>query len=222
MQEDSSVVALATSADAVEAGQSVTFTATVTASSGMPTGTITFEDGTTVLALTVLCATSAGAQASFTTSGLAIGSHAITAIYSGDNSFNGNASVPALQTVSQDVTTTTLSSSAPLSTANQSVTFTAVVTGSQGGTPTGTITFEDGNTVLDTATLSACTGGAQATYTTSGLAAGPHAISAIYSGDSTFAASTSAELDQTVSDSNAVGSSTVLSSSTNLTAPTPR
>jgi hypothetical protein len=52
--------------------------------------------------------------------------------------------------------------------------------------PTGTVTFTDNGTAMGTVTLS----GRTATLTTSSLTAGVHAITASYSGDSTFAAST--------------------------------
>ena len=84
-------------------------------------------------------------------------------------------------------------SSANPSTPGQSVTFTATVTGS-GGTPSGTVTFKDGTTTLGTGALS----GGSATYATTSLALGPHSITAVYPGDSTFGGSTSPVLTQTV------------------------
>src|SRR6185437_10852357 len=64
------------------------------------------------------------------------------------------------------------------------------------GTPTGTVTFDDGTTALCTAVaLSAGT----ATCATSSLAAGSHSISASYSGDATYNAATSNTVTQTVS-----------------------
>lgn len=69
-------------------GQSVTFTAMVTATSpgsGTPTGTVTFEDGANVLQANV---TLSGGQATFTTSSLALGTHSITVVYSGDGNFS--------------------------------------------------------------------------------------------------------------------------------------
>ena len=65
------------------AGQTVTFTATVTSAAGAPTGTVTFEDGTTVLGTAPLNA----GVATFAISTLAVGSHTITAAYSGDTDF---------------------------------------------------------------------------------------------------------------------------------------
>jgi hypothetical protein len=70
-------------------GQSVTFTATVTPSltTQVPTGTVKFADGATILATVSL---DQNGQASFTTSGLGLGTHTIRTKYSGDPSFNPN------------------------------------------------------------------------------------------------------------------------------------
>jgi titin len=62
------------------------------------------------------------------------------------------------------------------------------------GTPTGSVTFKDGTTVLGTKTLSS----GKATLTTSTLAAGTHSITAVYGGNADFAGSTSRVLIQTV------------------------
>jgi hypothetical protein len=87
--------------------------------------------------------------------------------------------------------TTSLSSSQNPSSAGQPVTFTATVTGFA---PTGTVTFFDGGTQIGTATLS----GGTASFTTSSLAVGRHAITARYSGDINNTPSTSAALIQNV------------------------
>jgi hypothetical protein len=88
---------------------------------------------------------------------------------------------------------TTLASSQNPSSFGQSVTFTTTVAG--GITPTGTVTFKDGATVLGTSTLNAS---AQASFTTASLSIGTHAITATYSGDPNNFSSTSAVLNQAV------------------------
>ena len=70
-------------------GAPITFTAAVTGGSGAPTGSVTFRDGTTQLGSPVPVASG---QASLTTSTLSAGTHAISAIYSGDGSFTGSTS----------------------------------------------------------------------------------------------------------------------------------
>jgi hypothetical protein len=75
-----------------------------------------------------------------------------------------------------------------------SLTFVATVSSAASGTPTGSVTFCDGTTSLGNETLT----GATATYTTTTLSAGTHSITATYSGDTNFMASTSAVLTQLV------------------------
>ena len=91
--------------------------------------------------------------------------------------------------------TTAVASSLNPSLAGQSVTFTATVTSTAGGTPTGTVTFFDGTTSLGTGGLNAS---GVATYATTALASGSRSITANYGGDANYAASTSSLLGQTV------------------------
>src|SRR5207245_2855050 len=71
-------------------GQAVTFTVTVTPSTGtaVPNGTVTFMDGTTTLGTKTL----SSGKAAFATTSLAIGAHLITAVYGGGTNFNGSTS----------------------------------------------------------------------------------------------------------------------------------
>ncbi len=91
-------------------------------------------------------------------------------------------------------TSANLVSSVNPAAARTPVTFTAIIsTGS--GIPTGTVTFKDGPTIIGTATLA----GGRAAFTTSSLTVGTHLITAVYAGNATFAASTSAALVQAIS-----------------------
>ena len=65
-------------------GQSVSFTATVSSSSGVPIGLVTFKDGATSLGTVTL---NASGQASFSTAALSVGTHTITAAYGGSVNF---------------------------------------------------------------------------------------------------------------------------------------
>ena len=105
-------------------------------------------------------------------------------------------------------TTTAIMSSVNPSSFNQSVTFTTTVTPQAGGTPTGSINFSDGTATLGVVALTNGT----ASLNFSMLAAGAHAITASYGGDASFGPSTSAALNQTVSQAT---TATVLSSSAN-------
>ena len=73
----------------------VTFTASVTAAAGTPTGSIAFFDGTTELGSGALSAGSA----TYTTSSLTAGSQSITAVYSGDQNFSSVTSATLAQVV---------------------------------------------------------------------------------------------------------------------------
>jgi hypothetical protein len=111
-----STTTLALSPTSLGLGQSVTFTATVAAAtSGTPTGSVTFLDGTTVLGSSVI----ASGKAVYTTSALAVGSHTITANYGGDTNFNVSSAVSATNAVAVnalDFTMTTTNSSVTVTT----------------------------------------------------------------------------------------------------------
>lgn len=92
-------------------------------------------------------------------------------------------------------TTTQLVSSLNPSTYGNAVTFTATVTGA-GSTPTGTVKFLRGTSLLGKSTLSG--GTAAFTAQPTQLGAGTLSITAVYAGDSSHAASTSSVLQQVV------------------------
>ena len=87
-------VTVASSLNPSVAGQTVTFTATV--SGAAPTGSITFKDGATTLGTATL---NGSGQATLSTSSLNAGSHSITAVYGGDAGNNGGTSAALTQTV---------------------------------------------------------------------------------------------------------------------------
>ncbi len=211
---------LASSANPSKVNQSVTFTATVSGSGGSPTGTVTFNDLSTASTIGTATISTVGGQqqASVSISFAAVSTHNIQATYNGDSTFAGSTSSTLSQmVVSGTATTTTLASSANRSKVNQSVTFTATVSGS-GGAPTGTVTFNDLSTAstIGTATISTVGGQQQATVTTSFPAVSTHNIQATYNGDSTFAGSTSNTVSQMVLAT--IGSTTTLTSSPNPSA----
>jgi hypothetical protein len=91
-------------------GQSVTFTATVTSGAGVPAGTVTFTEGTTVWASGVTV--DGAGQAAFSTAALAVGSHTFTATFTGASGW-GNSSGDdsgAPQVVNPSATTVTFTS----------------------------------------------------------------------------------------------------------------
>jgi len=86
--------ALASSINPAYSGEIVTFTATINPSiTSTPTGTVQFKDGASNLGSAVNCLAAAGntCTAQVSTSTLTIGTHSISATYSGDANFVGSA-----------------------------------------------------------------------------------------------------------------------------------
>lgn len=190
-------VGLSSSANPVEAGSPVTFTATVSGTGLTPTGTVIFTiDGTNFGSVAI----DASGDATFIIDSLAVGSHTVTATYSGDVNYAGETTSPVTQVVNAVATGTAVTSSQNPSSLGDDVTFTAAVTG---GSPTGTVTFSvDGSDVASNVPLVS----GQASFTTNSLAAGSRAVVATYSGDIIHATS-SGSLTQTV---NALGTVTIV------------
>jgi hypothetical protein len=86
---------LASSLNPSVVGNAVTFTATVSAPGGTPSGTVEFMDGPATLG----SATLATGAASLATSALTTGPHSIVAVYAGDGAFPGSASSVLVQAV---------------------------------------------------------------------------------------------------------------------------
>src|SRR5437867_2144781 len=177
------------------AGQAVTLSTTVTAvapAAGVPTGTVTFMDGATVLGT----ATLTNGSASLVTSTLTTGNHSLTTVYSGSANFNASTSATVIHTVNPGSTSTSLSSTPNPSTLGQTVTLSATVSAVAPavGVPTGTVTFRDGATSLGVVTLV----NGSASLTVSTLTTGSHSLTAVYSGSPNFLASTSPVVTQIV------------------------
>jgi len=172
-------------------GQNVTFTATVNRGTGInaPTGTVSFQEGTTVLGTGAVDGTG---KATFQTTALAAGPHSITALYGGDTLYLSSTSSALVVTVTAPgptATTTGLAASTNGSVFGAAVDLTATVAHSTGAAaPTGTVTFTDGATVLGSTAVDAQ---GSAVLHISTLGVGGHSITASYSGDSNYASSTS-------------------------------
>jgi len=136
------------------------------------------------------------------------GTQTVTATDPVQTTIKGSASITV--TVAP-ATSTSLTASLNPSVFGQGVTFTATVTSLTLGTISGTVTFKDGAAVLSTGTVSS----GKATLLTSALSAGTHSITAVFSGSSSFGASTSAPLSHTV---NKASTSAAVSSSLNPSA----
>src|SRR5208337_3146068 len=196
VNQASTTTALAVDQNPSAYGQSVTFTASVTPVSpgaGVATGTVTFKDGTTVLGYRTL---GSNGIATFSTSALAVGSHSITTTYGGDTNFVGSASASLSETVDKNgVTMVTVTSSADPSVLNQPVIFTVTVSAAKSsGIPTGKVQFQIDGTNFGTAV--SLSNGSATSRPIQTLKLGNHTITAAYSGDANFAASTSPGLTQ--------------------------
>jgi hypothetical protein len=187
-------------------GQQVTFTASVSASIGTPTGTITFEDGANIIGSVSIN----GSAVALTTSLLAAQSHSISAVYSGDATHQTSTSSPVTQVVNQATSTTALVSSSNPSLFGQTVTFTATVTPQFSGIATGSVVFLDGSNAIGAGELAGNVG----TFSASSLTTGSHKITAVYGGDQNFIFSSSSALTQVVQAPTATALSSSLNPST--------
>ena len=214
------------SANPVGYDKSVELTATVTAApgGGMPTGTVTFQDGSTVLGSSPLVV---GTQAGTGVATMAVspllslpngvdpppwstaGPQPITATYSGDANDQGSTSAVFTQVVEKIGDTLAVGVTNPLIVGQPVTLFAGVqtlliadpfrshVTGIGG-----TVTFYDGSTTLGTIpVVSGPTGRLELVYgsaslTLPSLALGPHAFRATYSGDPDFSPNAATAPDQ--------------------------
>ncbi|MGW7690109.1 Ig-like domain repeat protein [Streptomyces asiaticus] len=177
-------------------GQSVTFVAQVAPAppgAGAPTGTVTFDFGDGTPTVTPPLANGA-ATVAHTYTDVAGSPYAVTATYNGDTNFTSSVGTDS-HTVEQAGTATSVTSAPDPSAVGEPVTVTATVTAvSPGaGTPTGTVTLDFGDgTPPVTAPLTGDTVAATHTYTSA--TGSPYSITATYSGDSNFSASTATGL----------------------------
>jgi hypothetical protein len=201
---------LSTSTTTAVFGQFETLTATVTSPAGTPIGTVFFRDGDTLLGSALL---DAAGRATLSTS-LFVGTHSLTASFFGVTGFAASTSAAVAVTVNPVATTLNLVSSVNPAVTGQAVTFTATVAAASpgAGTPTGTVTFKDGNVVLGTVAVG--TGG-KATFTTSFSIAGGHAITAVYSGSPIFVGGSQSLTEQVNAAPTRQATTTSLSASAN-------
>jgi hypothetical protein len=182
----SSSIAVASSLPVSNYGDSVIFTATITPTGTVAaTGTVKFLDAGVQIGTGTLVGTTN--QTTFTTSTLAVGSHAITVTYPGDNNNGASSSAAIAQTVNKAQTSTTEVASPTTGIAGASVAIKATVKTIAGAAITsGTVTFTGAGTTAISATLTAA-GTATINPT---LAPATYSIVATYGGDSNDGSST--------------------------------
>ena len=187
-------------------------------------GTVTFKDGGTILATlpitggelqpstTLGGGGSSGTFGSFTGGAvsynapyLAVGTHNLTAAFSGNASYSASTSTPALPvTVTQAPSFVTIEANYLQPLANTPVTLTSSVALGNGGSVnapiTGMITFYDGATALGSAVISgqSSPGLYAAILNVTFAATGAHYIQAVYAGDANVTGSASSAVTVTV------------------------
>jgi sugar lactone lactonase YvrE len=125
---------------------------------------------------------------------LAAGSYTITATFTPtDTTIYASTSASVALAVAKATPALALTSSAASVGVGSAVTFTATLT-SSAGTPSGSVSFYDGTTLLGTGTLAL----GVVTYTTTNLPVGALSITAVYGGDSNFSTLTSLGLTESV------------------------
>lgn len=110
--QSSTAVVVSSSQSKVASGTAVTLTAQVSGGSKIPSGSVTFYDGTTALGN---AADLSNGKATLQVSTLAIGTHSITATYSGDSSHTGSTSQPFYEAITGVTTLQVVASSGGLS-----------------------------------------------------------------------------------------------------------
>jgi sugar lactone lactonase YvrE len=185
-------VALSVDTNPSGLGDKVTFTAVVSETQGttVPTGTVTFYDGTTAISGDVTL--SSNGIVTFSTTTLSLGQHTINANYSGDNS-NAASTASVTQSVLQSTTIAVVSSAATAA-VSQPLTFTATISATTPVT-SGTVTFYDGATAIGAGSVGS---NSKASFTISTLTGGIHNITAKFAGDTSNKGSTSPVLVQTI------------------------
>jgi hypothetical protein len=190
---------------------------TTSSPDGIPTGTVTVYDNGT--SLTKLVLNSAG-LAELQTGSLAVGTHALTFSYSGDNSLNAYTSPSLTLTITQGIAQLTVTTSEGIQT-NTSLNVPVIVSASMGQLPvTGTVTVAVAGQ-SQTVQLQQGNYGGSVAYGYGNAAfsipqAGTYTITGSYSGNSYLAATTSSN-SITIAAAGALATSTTaltLSSST--------
>jgi autotransporter-associated beta strand protein len=167
-------------------GQTIHLSATVTAPFGVPTGTVTFLDQGNPIGSGPVNTSTSTATVTVPVSGLAFGSHSLTAQYSSDGNFQGSGSPSAFSQSVAAASTSTTASSTNQSAAYGEPVITATVSNTSPGStakPAGKVVFAVNNgstTVTETDTLLS-DGTAKLQMV---LAPGSYTITATYNEDS--------------------------------------
>lgn len=174
---------------------SVVLTATPPATA---TGTVYFYDGSLVLGSATISTTTH--LATLTIATLTAGTHSITATYAGNGTLAASTSLPMTFVTTQNKPTLSLTSqqannAQSMASMNAVLTLVPAITSTAGANPapSATVQFLDGTTVLGTAPLTYTLNYHfyTAASTFGPFKPGPHALTAVFPGDTNYAAATS-------------------------------
>jgi hypothetical protein len=202
---------------------------------GTATGTVTFKDGGTVLST---ASVSAAGTAEFNGAGLAIGTHTVSASYSGDASYNASSSAPVQFTVGQasvfgvifaDLSATYNNDGSVGYVAGQSANFTGLVASNianGGPCPSGTVTFQLGTLAPVTSTLAPCENlqlvlGSTATALFANLKAGTYTLTMTYAGDANYTGTVATQVVEVTAATLLPSTTTIVTSPLDLSSATP-
>ncbi|WP_374969163.1 Ig-like domain repeat protein [Terrabacter sp. BE26] len=163
---------LTSSANPAFVGQSVTYTASVTAASGTPTGTVAFSSGGAVLTCSGGSQTLSAGTATCVVTWSFAGTRSVTAAYAGSAPFTASSSTAVAQSVVQRSQTITFTSTAPG----------AATVGGPTYTPTATATSGLPVTFVSTTTAVCTVSGSTFSF----VAPGACTIAADQPGDTTY------------------------------------
>jgi hypothetical protein len=203
----------------------LTFTATVTATQGTPTGSINFLDQTTGSNLNSVPYTldSSGTASATFNGALPQGGNNIVAQYSGDSTYSATSSQVLTVNIqpSTTVTTVTPSTTTPAVGVAFPVTVTVAVGTPPAGAaaPTGKVNLTLDGAPFGSAAVSTTSGTTSASFNVTVTSGGGHNLQAVYAGDANFESSTSAAVTVTASKGATV--TTLIANPTSITAGTP-
>jgi hypothetical protein len=175
-----SSMVLSTTANPVRWGHATAITATITGGGGVPSGWVWFFEGARVVGIS---AVGGGGTAVCTYAGFSVGTHTVTAYYTGDANVAASVSAGLVQSVIRETPTITIGTAANPADSNYSVGLTVDVT-STVGRPTGHVLVFDGGVLLATLLLDAA---GHATTSLPYPTVTTHAILVTYEGDTYFA-----------------------------------
>jgi large repetitive protein len=191
-------------------GEVVTFTATVSATAGTPTGTVTFTSDTGAMCTEPL---NGSGQATCTVTYAVPGTGSVTASYTSTDDLAGSQSAAVVETIGPAGTTTELTASSAGSVVGQQVTYTATVavTSPGSGAPEGLVVFTGKAGRICAVGLDASSPD-QARCLTTYSTKGTDTVTASYQGSPSFGGSQSSAVSETVG---AAGTTAAVVSSAN-------